>query len=97
MAKGPLTAIGSLAAGTGGSLASLRSYSVGRDGTITGHYSDGVPRTLGQLRLARFANPAGLAARAGKERLDDASLREALEASPAREGDGPSHRKIGFL
>ena len=39
---------------------------------------------------------ARLAARAGKDKLDEASFRQALEASPARDGDG-SRRKIGFL
>jgi flagellar hook protein FlgE len=64
----PLTIrLGSTAAGVGGSVAVLRSYSINRTGGLVGHYSDGVNRTLGQLRLARFANPAGLAARAGNK------------------------------
>jgi Cdc6-like AAA superfamily ATPase len=40
---------------------------------------------------------ARLAARAGKDRLDLASLDEALAAAPARGADGADHRKIGFL
>jgi flagellar hook protein FlgE len=38
----------------------LTSYIIGEDGLITGVFSNGVTRDLGQIRLARFANPAGL-------------------------------------
>ena len=41
----------------------LNSYSIGEDGTIRGMFSNGITRDLGQLQLARFANPAGLEAR----------------------------------
>ncbi len=41
----------------------LNSYIVGEDGRIRGVFSNGITRDLGQLRLARFANPAGLEAR----------------------------------
>jgi flagellar hook protein FlgE len=41
----------------------LNSYVVGEDGTIRGVFSNGITRDLGKLQLARFANPAGLAAR----------------------------------
>ena len=38
----------------------LSSYQVGSDGTISGVYSNGVTRNLGQIEIARFANDAGL-------------------------------------
>jgi flagellar hook protein FlgE len=38
----------------------LTSYIIGEDGVIRGVFSNGVTRELGQLQLARFANPAGL-------------------------------------
>ncbi|MFG0263998.1 MAG: flagellar hook-basal body complex protein [Rhodopirellula sp. JB055] len=41
----------------------LNSFVVGEDGTIRGVFSNGISRDLGQLQLARFANPAGLEAR----------------------------------
>lgn len=64
----PLTIrLGSLAAGENGAAATLRSYSISRNGRILGRYSDGTSRTLGQLRLARFVNPAGLHARSGNQ------------------------------
>ncbi|MEM9586015.1 MAG: flagellar hook-basal body complex protein [Planctomycetota bacterium] len=41
----------------------LNSFVVGEDGTIRGVFSNGIARDLGQIQLARFANPAGLEAR----------------------------------
>ncbi len=38
----------------------LSSYLISTDGTIQGVYSNGVTRTLGQIQLADFSNPAGL-------------------------------------
>ena len=38
----------------------LTSFIIGEDGTIRGVFSNGVTRDLGQIRLARFANNAGL-------------------------------------
>ena len=38
----------------------LTSYLIGEDGIIRGVFSSGVTRDLGQIRLARFTNPAGL-------------------------------------
>jgi len=38
----------------------LTSYLIGEDGIIRGVFSSGVTRDLGQVRLARFANPQGL-------------------------------------
>jgi cell division protease FtsH len=39
---------------------------------------------------------ARLAARSGRDKLDQASLLRALETAPARDGEGEVHRKIGF-
>lgn len=40
---------------------------------------------------------ARLAARSGKDRLDQASLMDALRSAPAREREGEARRKIGFV
>jgi flagellar hook protein FlgE len=40
----------------------LNSFAVGEDGTITGVFSNGLSRTLGQVALATFSNEAGLMA-----------------------------------
>ncbi len=47
----------------GSAAGTLTNFQIGEDGTIRGAYSNGVSRTLGQLVLARFANPEGLQAR----------------------------------
>jgi flagellar hook protein FlgE len=44
----------------GSSAGTLSSFIIGEDGTIRGVFSSGVTRDLGQIRLARFANPSGL-------------------------------------
>ena len=41
-------------------LGTLESYSIGRDGLISGVFTNGSTRNLGQLSLAQFNNPAGL-------------------------------------
>ncbi len=38
----------------------LASFIIGEDGAMRGMFSNGVSRDLGRVRLARFANPAGL-------------------------------------
>lgn len=39
---------------------SLSNFSIGTDGTISGTFTNGLSRTLGQIALATFANPEGL-------------------------------------
>jgi flagellar hook protein FlgE len=38
----------------------LSGYSIGKDGIITGTYTNGMSKTLGQIVVANFVNPAGL-------------------------------------
>jgi flagellar hook protein FlgE len=40
--------------------AALKSFSIGPDGTLRGEYANGTVKTLGQIQLATFTNPAGL-------------------------------------
>jgi flagellar hook protein FlgE len=44
----------------GSRLGVLSSFSVGSNGVITGGFSNGLTRTLGQLALGKFTNPEGL-------------------------------------
>jgi flagellar hook protein FlgE len=44
----------------GSALGSLQSFSIGQDGIVTGVFSNGRNRPIGQLALAAFANPTGL-------------------------------------
>ena len=46
--------------GAGSAEGTLESYSLGNDGTITGVFSNGLRKPIGQLALASFANPGGL-------------------------------------
>jgi flagellar hook protein FlgE len=78
--------LGSTAASPLTTTATLRSYSIGRSGKVVGHYSDGSLRTLGQLRLARFANPAGLAARPGNKFAATAASGLPIETDPTEAG-----------
>jgi flagellar hook protein FlgE len=85
----PLTIhFGSSVAGAGGSPAILQSYSIGRDGRIVGRYGDGINRTLGQLRVARFANPSGLLARAGNKFEATSASGVPTESDPGSTGAG---------
>jgi flagellar hook protein FlgE len=52
----------------------LTSYIIGEDGIIRGVFTSGVTRDLGQIRLARFANPAGL------EQVGDTMFREGINS-----------------
>jgi flagellar hook protein FlgE len=44
----------------GSSIGTLSAFAVGPDGTITGSFTNGLTRTLGQVALATFVNPEGL-------------------------------------
>ena len=58
-----LTDAGSAIAATyrdGSPIGTLTAYAVGTDGVITGTFTNGLTRTLGQLALATFANNEGL-------------------------------------
>jgi len=44
----------------GAPLGTLSGYAVGADGTISGSFTNGLNRTLGQVAIATFANPEGL-------------------------------------
>lgn len=46
--------------GADGSVATLTDFSITEDGRLSGRFSDGYSRDLGQIRIAQFANPSGL-------------------------------------
>jgi len=66
----------------------LTGFSVGADGVITGTFSNGLTRTLGQVALARFANPAGLLARANNLFEVGPSSGEPMIGAPTTMGIG---------
>jgi flagellar hook protein FlgE len=58
-----LTDTGSSLAATfqdGSQIGTLASFAVGPDGIISGAFTNGLTRTIGQVALANFANPGGL-------------------------------------
>jgi len=44
----------------GSPIGTLNSFSIGNDGVITGSFTNGLTRTIGQIALAKFANNGGL-------------------------------------
>jgi flagellar hook protein FlgE len=49
-----------VAARDGARNGTLKSYSIDSSGTIVGEFTNGMMRSIGQIALAKFANPAGL-------------------------------------
>ncbi len=72
----------------GSALGTLTSYGIGADGTITGTFSNGLTRTLGQVALATFNNPAGLVDAGGNLFSVGANSGEAIVAAPGELGSG---------
>jgi flagellar hook protein FlgE len=44
----------------GSAIGTLSNFSIGEDGTISGSFTNGLTRTIGQIAIAKFANPEGL-------------------------------------
>jgi len=44
----------------GSAIGTLANFSIGTDGIISGSFTNGLTRTIGQIALAKFTNPAGL-------------------------------------
>ncbi|MEO8498193.1 MAG: flagellar hook-basal body complex protein, partial [Planctomycetota bacterium] len=57
-----------------------------RNGIVRGAFSNGVSRTLGQIRLAKFANPAGLEQRGNNLFAVGANSALAVEGNPGENG-----------
>jgi flagellar hook protein FlgE len=68
----------------------LQSFSIGADGVITGVFSSGQTRSLGQVALASFANPGGL------DKVGGNLLRETVNSGAAQVG-GPNQNGLGKL
>jgi flagellar hook protein FlgE len=58
----------------------LQSFSIGRDGTVMGVFSNGQTQAVGRVALASFANPAGL------EKAGDSTYRSGANSGLARIG-----------
>ena len=66
----------------------LNSFVVGEDGGIRGVFSNGITRNLGQVRLARFANPVGLEARGQNLYAQGINTGLPVEGAPGENGIG---------
>lgn len=72
----------------GYSSGTLNDFSVGTDGVITGTFSNGLTRTLGQIALATFTNPEGLVMEANNLYLAGANSGNAMISEPQSLGAG---------
>jgi len=72
----------------GSALGTLSSFSVGADGVISGAYSNGLTRTLGQVAIATFSNPNGLDDKGGNIFATSADSGVPLITSPLSLGAG---------
>jgi flagellar hook protein FlgE len=72
----------------GSAAGTLASYNIGEDGLIRGVFSNGVSRTLGQIRLAKFGNASGLEQKG--ENLFGAGVNSGLpvQGNPGEQGIG---------
>ncbi|GIW95082.1 MAG: flagellar hook protein FlgE [Pirellulaceae bacterium] len=66
----------------------LTSFTIGEDGIIRGVFNNGITRTLGQIRLARFSNPAGLEQRGQNMFATGANSGLPVEGNPGENGLG---------
>jgi len=67
---------------------SLNSFSVGNDGVITGTFSNGLTRNLGQVAIATFTNPEGLVGSVNNLYMIGPNSGEAVISAPQTLGAG---------
>jgi flagellar hook protein FlgE len=68
----------------------LKSYSIGGDGVITGVYDNGEKYTLFKIAMTNFSNPAGL------EKVGDTAFRSSANSGAAQPG-GPGDGRLGSI
>ncbi len=66
----------------------LTSFIIGEDGAIRGVFSNGVTRDLGQVILARFANPGGLEQKGENLFASGVNSGLAIQGAPGQQGIG---------
>ena len=64
----------------------LSSFSIGGDGKISGVFSNGISRTVGQVVVATFINPQGLVDRGGNTYVEAANSGTAVVGTPGTLG-----------
>lgn len=81
--------------GDGLSLGTLLSFTIGRDGIVSGMFTNGSTRALGQIGIAAFTNPAGLS-KVGNNTLIETSNSGSAQLGAAGVG-GRGLISSGFL
>jgi len=72
----------------GSAAGTLSNFVIGEDGVIQGVFSSGVSRSLGQIRMARFANPNGLTQRGDNNFSQGVNSGLPIENNPGQDGTG---------
>jgi flagellar hook protein FlgE len=72
----------------GNAIGTLNDFSIGADGTITGSFTNGQTRNLGQIALATFANPQGLLDQGSNMFATGTNSGEPVVAAPFTLGSG---------
>lgn len=72
----------------GSAVGTLTAFSIAQDGKVSGSFTNGLTRTLGQVALARFSNPAGLVDIGGNNYRIGPNSGDALLTSPLQFGAG---------
>jgi flagellar hook protein FlgE len=72
----------------GSGIGTLNAFSVGADGTITGQFTNGLTRTLGQMAMATFSNPSGLEDKGGNQFAAGSNSGVAVISAPLDLGAG---------
>jgi flagellar hook protein FlgE len=72
----------------GNAIGTLNDFSIGADGVITGSFSNGQTRALGQVAVATFTNPLGLSDGGGNMYTTGVNSGEAVIAAPLTLGAG---------
>jgi flagellar hook protein FlgE len=66
----------------------LSSFIIGEDGTLRGVFTSGVTRDLGQIRMAKFANPGGLVQNGQNLFAQGVNSGLPIEGDPGQQGIG---------
>lgn len=72
----------------GSAIGTLSNFSIGEDGTISGSFTNGLNRTIGQIAIAKFANPEGLIDAGGNMFRTGANSGSPLITNPGTFGTG---------
>jgi flagellar hook protein FlgE len=72
----------------GNAIGTLNDFSIGTDGTITGSFSNGQTRALGQVAIATFTNPMGLTDKGGNMYVTGVNSGEPVVGAPLTLGSG---------